>query len=138
MSNLFAKKYKLYIREPCRQIIMERPKQRYIKDLTYIPSDLCKSTKFKYLLNIVDHFSKFIISYPIEKKKGPTIKSKLEECFKKYGYPEQVGSDNGSELVKKIVKNFLSKLNINFIHRIERAFRTIRNALICQYLDNIK
>ena len=54
-------------REPCRQIIIERLKQGYVINSTYIPIEFCKNTKFKYILNIVDLSSKSIISYPIKK-----------------------------------------------------------------------
>ena len=47
---------------------MSRQRERFVIDLTYIPDDLCKKTKYKYILNCIDHFSKFLISHLIEKK----------------------------------------------------------------------
>ena len=66
-------------------------------DLTYLPLDLCKNTKIKYL------FNKYIISYTIANKSGKTIANKLENCFKEYEVPIQLCSDNVSEFTDKDV-----------------------------------
>ena len=99
------KNIKFYKRQPCKQIIMTHPKERYVIDLTYLPEQLCKNNKYKYLFNIEIHFSKFIISYPISNKFGKTIKQKLLDYFNKFGKLEQIGSDNGSKFVNNHVKN---------------------------------
>ena len=135
-----------YKRIPTKQIIFNKPKERYVMDLTYLPIELCKKTKIKYLFNLIDHFSKFIISYPIENKNGKTIANKLEQCFKEFGVPNQIGSDNGSEFINKYVNNILTKNNIIAVHGrpycphsqgiVERAHRTIRTELVSKYLEN--
>lgn len=45
---------------PAKQIIMTKPKQRYVIDLTYIPTILSGKTGFNYILNILGHFNKFL------------------------------------------------------------------------------
>ena len=64
-SICIQKNMSFYNREPCKQIIMDRAFERFAIDLTFLPFILYKNNNFKYLLNIVDHFPKFIISYPI-------------------------------------------------------------------------
>ena len=142
------KKAVFYKREPSKQIIMERPKQRYVIDLTYLPIEIIKETEFKYLFNIIDHFSKFIISFLLFDKKADSIVSKLKLCFDKYGYPEQLSCYNGSEFINNKVKKLLDDKKITMIRGmpynphsqgiIERTHRTVRNALICDYLNNKK
>ena len=127
---------------------MNEPRDRYIIDLTYLTYELYEGTEYRYLLNIVDHFSKYLLSYLITKKSAKIICEKLEHCFKTIGVPKQIGSDNGSEFVNKKVKNLLNKNNIKFIHGkpynphsqgvVERVHRTIRTALICKYLEDKK
>ena len=127
---------------------MERHKQRYVIDLTYLLHELCTNKKAKYLLNICAHFSKFVISYPINKKSSNVITDKLKKCFEIFGKPEQNGTDNGSEFVNKKVKKLLSENKFQFVHGkpynphsngvVERVNRTIKNLLICKYLENIK
>ena len=72
---------------------MTKPKQRYIIDLTYIPTILNGKQDL-----ILTHFIKFLMSYLI-KKKGKKIVSNLSKCFKKYCKPEQIGSYNDSEFI---------------------------------------
>jgi len=127
---------------------MEKPKQRYVIDLTYLPIEITKNNKFKYIFNILDHFSKYLISFLIKNKLGKTIAENLENCFKKYGVPEEIGSDNGSEFVNKHVKNLLNKYKIKHIRgrpynphsqgTVERVHRTVRNGIICKFLENKK
>lgn len=70
----------------------------------------------------------------------------MKICFNNYGYPKQVGCDNGTEFINKTVMNFFESKNIILVKGmvynphsqglIERAHRTVKNALICQYLEN--
>lgn len=73
--------------------------------MTYIPIDFIKNKKNCYIFNILDHFSKFLISYIINNKYGKTIAEKLSKCFEDYG----VGSDNGTVFINKHVKKLLEK-----------------------------
>ena len=93
----------------------------------------------------MDHFSKYIISFLISNKKASTIVSKLNICFKNYGIPEQLNCDNGKEFINKKVKKLVHSNNIKLIKGmpynphsqgvVERTHQTVKNALICQYLD---
>jgi hypothetical protein len=67
------KNIKFYKRMPSKQIIMTKPKELYIIDLTFIPNILSGNSRYKYLFNILEHFSKFLISYAIKDKAGKTI-----------------------------------------------------------------
>ena len=49
---------------------MEKPKERYVIDLTFLPPILYKNTNYKYILNIFDNFSIFLVSYLIKNKSG--------------------------------------------------------------------
>lgn len=125
---------------PCKQIIMTKLKERYVIDLTFIHNFLSSNSGHKHLFNILDHFSKFLISYSIKDKVGKTISMLLNKTFKKYGKPEQLLSDNGSEFINKKVKSLVDKEGISFIHckpynphsqgTVERVHLTVRDALI--------
>ena len=106
----------------------------------------------KYKLQIYSEYSwsffKIFDFISIKKKSGKEIAIKLEECIKKFGIPEQIGSDNGSEFINKNVKNLLESNNIKFIHgkpynphsqgTVELVHRTVSDGLICKYLENTK
>jgi len=67
-------------------------------DLTYLPLTLIKNTEFKYLLNYIDHFSKYVVSFLLKTKKANVVCNKLNVYFKNYGVPIEIGTDNGSSL----------------------------------------
>ena len=46
---------------------MQRPKERYDIDLTYHPQILYDNIQYKYILNIVNHFTKYLVSIPNKK-----------------------------------------------------------------------
>ena len=81
-------------REPSKQIITYYPRQRYIMDITELPIELKLSSKYIYLLNIIDHFSKYGMSYLIENKEANTIFEKVKIALECNGFPIEIGSDN--------------------------------------------
>ena len=127
---------------------MNMPKDRYVIDITYLPIEIIGNTEYKYLLNISDHFSKFIISFLLMNKNADSIVEKLKICFDKFNVSKQIGCDNGTEFNNKNVINLLESLNMQMIRGhvynpnsqgiIERAHRTIKNGLICLYLEKNK
>ena len=56
-------------RERTKLIIFNRPRVRYIGDLTDIPFELSTNTNYKYIFTLIDHFSKFSASYLLINKK---------------------------------------------------------------------
>ena len=60
-------------REPGKKIITYYPKQRYIMDITELPLELKAHTYFLYLFSIIDHFSKYGMSFLIKIKEAKTI-----------------------------------------------------------------
>ena len=133
-------------REPSKQIITFYPKQRYIMDLTEIPIDLKSNNKFNYLFDIIDHFSKFGMSYAIENKESKTILNYLKIALECNGFPSELGSDNGKEFCNKQIENYLKEKNIKFIHGmpynphsqgvVERFHKTIKDTLCCIHNDD--
>jgi len=117
-------------------------------DLTYLPLTLIKNTEFKYLLNCIDHLSKYVVSFLLKTKKAKEIYNKLNIYFTNYGVPIEIGTDNRSEFNNNLVKSLLSSKNIKYIRGkpynphsqgvCERVHRRIRNGLICKYLENKK
>ena len=98
-----------YKREPAKQIITFYPKQRYIMDLTELPKELKTNNNYIYLLDIIDHFSKYGISIPLENKEANTIFKNLKIALECNGFPEELGSDNGKEFKNKIIETYLKE-----------------------------
>ena len=139
------KKRDYYKREPSKQMIFKKPMSRMIADITELPYELYNKTKTKYLLNIIDHFSKYGFSFLCETKKAENILFNIKECFEKIGFPDELGTDNGTEFSNKLMKKFLEDNNVKFIHGraynprsqgcVERFHRSIKIALICKKLE---
>ena len=84
MSYIYSKKFTFYKRNPCKQIIMKEPLERIVMDITYPPNFLITKSKYKYILNIIDYFSKYLASYLIRKKDANILVENLKLYFKKY------------------------------------------------------
>ena len=66
----------------------------------------------KYILTIVDHFSKFAIAYSTERQDTETVISCLNNYFSKYGPVERILSDQGRSFFLKEFLSFLKLWNI--------------------------
>ena len=100
----------------------------------------------KYILNIIDHFSKMCQSYILNNKKAFNILICIEDFIKKFGKPKSIGSDNGRELKNVLINDFMEDNNIKFVHGLpykphsqgvcERVHRTIKTGLIVKKIQN--
>ena len=133
-------KGKLNKKEKVKLIIFNKPKARFVADLTDIPTDIKGNSPYLYLINIIDHFSKYVSSYLLSNKKGKTILDKIKSFITDVGNPDEFGFDNGKEFVNEDVTSYLLEQNIRIIKGkpyhprsqgvCERIHRTIRKGLI--------
>ena len=72
----------------------------------------------KYLLTVIDVFSKYGWIVPLKDKKTESISSAFDLIFKKKNKrkPEKLWTDKGSEFISKHFKEFLKKNNITLYH----------------------
>ena len=95
---------------------------------------------YTVVLGVIDAFSKFIILIPLRNHQAKTITEALmEHVFLRYGLPDAIHSDGGSEFTSTLQKRFLQafgvKRKITTPARpqangvIERIFRTIKPAV---------
>ena len=66
----------------------------------------------KYLLMVIDVFSKFGWIEPLQNKKGETVVAAFEKIFKSGRQPRLLWTDKGKEFYNKNVNQLLSKKNI--------------------------
>ena len=66
----------------------------------------------KYLLMVIDIFSKYGWILPVKDKKGDTVSKAFQSIFKEGRKPEYLWTDKGSEFYNKQMKDFLNKHNI--------------------------
>ena len=92
----------------------------------------------KYLLTVIDVFSKYGWIVPLKDKKTESVSSAFDRIFKKSKRkPETLWTDKGSEFISKHFKEFLKKNNIKLYHTeneekssvVERRNKTMKNKM---------
>ncbi|XP_067836222.1 uncharacterized protein, partial [Heptranchias perlo] len=75
--------------------------------------ELQRCQGYKYVLVIVDVFSKWIEAYPTTDNKASTVvKVLMKEIIPRYGIPNQLSSDNGPHFVGQVNKEFCTQMGI--------------------------
>lgn len=95
-----------------------------------------KNNNYKYILMVIDVFSKFGWAVPIKFKTGEAVKTALESIFRE-ATPKKIWADQGTEFYNQKVKRLLQKDNINLYSTaneekcsvVERWNRTIKSKL---------
>ena len=140
-------KTKIAKREKAKLIIFNKPRSRYIVDITDIPTEIRANTNYLYLLNIVDHFTKYANSYLLSNKNQNSILNCIKNFIEDVGEPIEMGFDNGREFLNRSVSSYLTEKNIKIVNgrpynprsqgAVERIHVTIRRELISKFLENI-
>lgn len=107
--------------------------------------DLCdmrkfqsKNKHFKYILLLIDVFSRYVHCVALKKKNSQTMHDAFKKIFKKKK-PKLLWTDRGTEFYNKKVKELLAKKKIKLYHTYnnkikstfaERAIRTIKGNLV--------
>ena len=96
--------------------------------------------KYQYLLVLVDHFSKFVMLYPVRHANSAVLCSIVNFCFCTFGPPVRFLSDNGPQFTCRRFQNFLKEWGViqsfttsyhpqsNFTERLNR---NIKSMLAC-------
>ena len=93
---------------------------------------------YRYVLVVIDNFSKFGWTVPLKNKNAQTIKNSFGNILiSSKRKPNLIGSDRGKEFYNNIFRDFLNKNNIKLYSRnssygavfAERFNRTIRDLL---------
>lgn len=52
-----------------KQILFNNPRERYLVDLTETPDLIKNNTNFKYMIHVIDHYSKYLFGNLLKAKK---------------------------------------------------------------------
>jgi hypothetical protein len=101
-----------------------------------------------YILTIMDMYSRFANAYPIKKPTSTEIILKLQDHFSKFGLPNEILSDNGSQFISKEFKEFLERMAIKQRNtsiynpcangRLERIHGNLKDSLACMATKTFK
>ena len=87
-------------------------------DLTNSFQSLSKQNKgYKYMLNVIDVFSKHAYSLPLKTKSSDEVMEAFDRLFKYSGrQPRKLWTDQGTEFTNNKFKQFLKEHNIELYH----------------------
>lgn len=123
-----------------RGLKIERRNQVWSTDISYIPME----RGFMYLYAIIDVYSRYIVGWRLSNTlEGSNCVGLLEECVRKYGRPEIVNTDQGSQYTSPAWVGTLESLGIAVSMDgrgrckdniwIERFWRTIKQEYVYRY-----
>ena len=121
-----------------RRVICDGIDEIWAADLVEMQKYSKWNKGIKYLLMVIDVFSKYGWSKPLKVKKTESVSSAFDLLFKKSKRkPEMLWTDRGSEFISKHFKEFLKKNKIKLYHTeneekssiVERWNKTMKNRM---------
>ena len=121
---------------PKRYVFVRKAGEIFGADLVDMRALSKENNGFKYILMVIDIFSKYGWAIPIKFKTGEAVKNALEKIFREKK-PAKIWADFGSEFYNKKVKKMLEKHHILLYSTeneekcsvVERWNRTIKSQL---------
>lgn len=106
-------------------------------DLAQMTLYASSNKNFKYILIVIDCFSKYLWGIPIKSKSGPEVTKAFELVLKTGRCPKNLQTDQGKEFFNTNFQNLMKKYKINHYHTYsctkaaiaERVIRTIKERL---------
>lgn len=99
----------------------------------------------KYILFILDKFTRNFEAYAIREPSSRAVVDKVEEYFCRFGFPLYVSSDNGKQFISRIWNSVMKRAGIQTRHtvpyrpcgqQVERHNGTLKTALRCFCRDH--
>lgn len=134
---------------PRRKVIVKGPKVQYQADLVDVSNISKQNDNNKFLLTVIDCFSRLATAIPLRSKHAEVVKKGLEKAFIDLGGPpHKLQTDEGVEFKGKPVQKWLHSQAILWFHSyqtvkaqiVERFNRTLRNRLqkYQEYSQNLR
>ena len=83
-----------------------------------------QNNNYKYILTVIDFFSKHSWCYPLKNKNSNEIINSFKDIFKKSKRkPKMIQSDEGTEFTNKQVQKFFNDNNIKWYHTYNRDIK---------------
>ena len=127
-------------------IIDNGPHYRYVADLWYLNGDLKEDTGYSYILDIIDHFSKWYNGYLLKTKNADEVLTKIEMFIENFGSCKILQVDNGTEFKNKLLETYCNNNNIKLVHSspyhpqtngvVEVVHKEIKKYIYSEYFKN--
>jgi Integrase core domain len=125
-------------RFPRRRVIMKGINDTWQIDLVDMIAYEKENQGYKYLLTVIDTFSKYAYASPLKTKTGQEVADVMEKVFiENRKHPKNIHSDDGKEFFNKNFKEIMKKYKINHYSTFsgmkaqicERFNRTLKNKM---------
>ena len=77
-------------------------------------TEYCLEIKYKYVLAVIDVFSRYLWLRPLHSKSAEEVSAHLEAIYLQFGPPRIIQSDQGTEF-KGAVRKLMSSLNVKIV-----------------------
>jgi transposase InsO family protein len=124
--------------EPCQRFNLGKHSYHPLKSVEaalpwdHIAIDLVTSLRavdgFKFLLVVVDVFSRFTVLRALKDKTATSVARALWDVFGHFGVPLVIQSDNGTEFANRVVNSLTKTLRVD--HRFVAAYHPRANGLV--------
>lgn len=123
-----------------RKVIVRGLYETFQADLADFQKYSAQNKGFKYILAVIDTFSKYLWTVPIKNKTGKLVCDALRTIFEEKS-PKNLQVDDGKEFWNQDVKKLCEKFNVNLYSTFsvikcsmaERVIRTIKNKLYFEF-----
>lgn len=119
------------------RIIVSQMNEQFQADLVDMREFENKNDNFKYILTVIDVFSKYAWAVPLETKFGTEIKNALVKVFAERK-PFKLQTDQGREFNNHLIKTWLKNIGVHYFTTtnsdikcsvVERFNRTLKNRM---------
>ena len=112
-----------------RPIIAKYPNHRWAADLVDMGYYAADNRNFKWILTIIDFFTKKVFAYALKNKEAETIRNGFEQiCSSVNTYPLILQTDNGGEFVNEILRDWATDHNVKLVRTL--SYSPTSNGLI--------
>lgn len=129
---------------PRSKVIVNTIDSMWDGDLADVSNIASHNDGYKFLLVLIDIFSRYLFIVPLKNKHYQNIVDGLKLVFQKRRKPNTLRTDKGSEFKNRWVKAFLKKEGIHAIYTqnetkanyAERVIRTMKNLMYRYFMKN--
>ena len=129
---------------PRSKVIVDTIDSMWDGDLADVSNISSQNDGYKFLLVLIDIFSRFLFIVPLKNKQHGNIIDGLKSVFQTGRKPHTLRTDKGSEFKNRWVKSFLKTEDIHTIYTqnetkanyAERVIRTMKNMMYRYFIKN--
>jgi transposase InsO family protein len=126
------------------RVFVRGPNEQFQADLVDMQKFSRLNKGFRYILTVIDCFSKYAFAIPVKNKSGIVVKKAFEKVFKEKK-PDLLQTDRGTEFLNPTVQNYLKYLDIHYFTTfntkfkcsiVERFNRTLKSKMFKYFTAN--